>query len=360
MQATEIAVADIEELTPSRGVDWRFVVCLCAFFAALILDLLIGSVTIPLRQAISALTGAVGGNTEWGRIIHDLRLPRALTAMLAGAALGIGGLQMQTVFRNPLASPWTMGLTAGSQLGVAIVVALVGTAGISSFGHADLLGNVALTAAAAAGSALVLTAILSISRRAGALTLLIIGLMLNYLARALVGVALHFADESQTRIYENWNDGTFGATTWAQMPILAMLVLAGVIFAHTLVKPLNALLLGEKYAHSLGVNAGRARKSSLICAAVLEGVVTAYCGPVVFLGVAVPHLCRGLLNTADHRQLMPATALLGSTLAMTSDLITHLPWQRHYLHLNAVNSLIGAPVVIWIVLRRSQARSMEP
>jgi iron complex transport system permease protein len=266
---------------------------------------------------------------------------------------------MQTLFRNPLASPWTLGVAAGAQLGVAVAVVVAAATGTNIFSRLQVFGNISLAVAASVGSCLVLLIILSVSRRVSTVTLLILGLMFHYLADGLVTMVLHFTDETQVRVFNSWSDGTYGSVTWSQLHILISAVLAGLVIAHLLVKPLNALLLGENYARTLGLSVAQAKLWTFAGTAILAGSVTAYCGPVIFLGVAVPHLCRGLFQTSDHRVLMPAVTLMGALLALSADLVTHLPWQKHVLHMNAVNAMIGAPIVIWILLRQRNMRSLE-
>jgi iron complex transport system permease protein len=255
------------------------------------------------------------------------------------------------LFRNPLASPWTLGLVAGAQFGVATALVVAGFAGAGWLSAASAFGNISLAVAASIGSTLALFIIAGAAQRVTALTLLILGLMLHYFVDGLVNVVLHFTDIAQIRAYEAWNAGSFGGTTWGQVAVLAMAVFGGlVISAHT-AKPLNALLIGEDYARTLGMAVRRTRLWIIGAMAIQAGAVTAYCGPIIFLGVAIPHICRGLFQTSDHRSLVPATVLAGSLLALGADLVTHLPWQTHVLHLNSVNALIGAPVVAWVLLR---------
>lgn len=327
-----------------------------AFFLA---ELSLGVVKIPLTQIIAALLGGEVARETWTRIVIDLRLPRALTALLAGGALGASGLMMQTLFRNPLASPWTLGMAAGSALGVAFLVVVAGATSATAFLRFSAFGDLSLAAAAALGCTLTMAAILAVSKRVSTVTLLIVGLMTHYFIEGVVGVLLHLTDETQVRVYSGWNDGNFANVTWAQMKILIPVVSIGLVISLLLVKPLNALLLGEGYARTLGLTVGKARAWAFAATAALAGVVTAYCGPVVFLGVAIPHLARGLFNNSDHRVLMPASILIGALLGLAADLVTHLDWGFHVFHLNTVNALIGAPVVMWVILRKKNMRSLE-
>ena len=323
-----------------------------------VLELTIGSVRIPASQVVSFLVGGEVEVPAWRTIIWELRLPRAMTALLGGAALGAAGLQLQTLFRNPLAGPWALGITAGAQFGVALVVATGSVVGSELLARLAIINDLGIVVGAFLGAGAVTAAIASVSRRVSTITLLVLGLMLGFFAQGMVGVVLHFTTETQGRVFASWNDGSFAGVHWDHFPVLVPLIVAGLITALAIVKPLNALLLGERYAATLGLSVTRARILALIGAVVLAAPVTAYCGPVLFVGMIVPHMARGLLNTSDHRALMPAAILMGSLLGLSADLVVHLPWERHFLHLNAVNALVGAPIVIWVVLRNKQMRSM--
>ncbi|MEL6971682.1 MAG: iron ABC transporter permease [Bacteroidota bacterium] len=324
-----------------------------------LLELGIGSVHIPVSGVVAALFGLESTDETWIKIITELRLPRTIAAAIGGAALGVAGLQLQTLFRNPLAGPWALGLTAGAQLGVALVVtasAVVGSSFLENFGF---LSNLSIVAGAMLGCVLVLLLIVAISRRVSTITLLIFGLMLGYLAKGLISVILHFTNQSQTKIFAGWNDGSFAGVYWEHFPILLPLTIIGLISGWVMAKPLNALLLGENYARSMGISVRRTRIVTLTSAVLLAAPVTAYCGPILFLGLIIPHLARGLFNTSDHRVLIPAVILLGSLIALAADLFVHLPWERHFLHLNAVNALLGAPVVMWVILRNKRMHGFE-
>ena len=343
---------------PGRGPRWGLFLAMAAaaagFFA---LSLVSGSVSIPLDAVVSILWGETGQKPSWSHIIHDIRLPRALTALLAGAALSTSGLQMQTLFRNPLADPFILGISAGASLGVALVVLGSGVTGAGLLAGLGLLGQIGVVGAAVAGAAAVLGLVLFVGRRVqNTMTLLILGLMFGYLTSALVSVLLYFSIPEQVQTYVLWTFGSFGAVSWGLLTYLAPVVVAGLGISVLMVKPLNALLLGETYARSMGLGARRARLWVIASAALLAGAVTAYCGPIGFLGVAVPHLCRALFNTSDHRVLLPACVLLGGMLALAADLVARLPGSEATLPLNAVTALIGAPVVTWIILRRRNLR----
>jgi len=352
-------------LVNEQDIDWRlrlrphfFAVLVLAVFILFLLELMIGSVSISLRDTLIILSGGQAALDAWHDIILELRLPRAITAAFCGAALGAAGLQLQTLFRNPLAGPWVLGITAGAQFGVALVVA-TGAALASTFlSRLAFLGDIGLVFGAMLGASAVALIIAGLARHVSTITLLVVGLMLGYLAQGLVSVVLHFTSEVQARVFSSWNDGSFGGVQWSDFKLLMPLLALGFAGSIAMVKPLNALILGEEYAATLGLAARRARYLVLACSVTLAAPVTAYCGPVLFLGIIAPHMARGLFNTSDHRTLMPASLLIGAGLALAADLIVHLPWERHFLHLNAVNAVIGAPLVIWIVLRNRHMRSL--
>lgn len=340
----------------ARGGPRHAVIMLGLFFLLLIafgLSLSLGSVHIPLAGLFGVLTGEEVSSPAWAIIVHTIRLPKAITAVLAGAALSVSGLQMQTLFRNPLADPFVLGISAGASLGVAIVVLTVGSVGSVLIAGLGLMGDLSLAVAAIIGAAAVLGCVLLVSRSVqSVMTLLILGLMFGYATGAFVSILIYFSVPEQIQSYILWTFGSFGSVTWRQMPVLVCAISLGLLLAFLCIKPLNALLLGENYARSMGLNVKRIRLWVLISASVLAGATTAFCGPIAFLGLAVPHLCRSLLHTSDHRVLMPAVTCLGATLALLSDLIAHLPGSQFVLPLNAVTSLIGAPIVIWFILHR--------
>lgn len=330
--------------------------------AAFMLSLAVGSVRIPLDEIVAVLLGGDASKQAWSTIVLKFRLPKALTAMLAGAALSVSGLQMQTLFRNPLAGPFVLGISSGASLGVALTVLLAGVA-VGLGGSTTLLagislaGDTSLALSAIIGSGLVLLLVMSVARRVqSGMTLLILGLMFGYTTSALVSVLIYFSVVERIQAYISWTFGSFGGVTWRQLQVMAPAILLGLAGAHLLMKPLNALLLGETYALSLGLNVRRVRLGIIGTAAILAGVVTAFCGPIGFLGIAVPHLCRSLLNTSDHRLLLPAVSFMGATLALGADIVAGLPGSQLTLPLNAVTALLGAPVVIWVILRQRNLR----
>jgi iron complex transport system permease protein len=321
--------------------------------AMFVTSLALGSTSIPAGRVIEILYGTTGEPDAAVMIVESIRLPRSLTALLAGAALGIAGLQMQTLFRNPLADPYALGISSGASLGVAIIVLGTGYGAAAAFGASTgLRGDALITAAATAGAAVVLGLALGVSSRiANPTTVLVLGLMFGYVASAVVTVMVGASAPERLMQWAQWGFGSFSGVTWDRLRLFGPITALGVVIAATTTKQLNALLLGDNYARSMGVAVRRARLLTMFGASILGAVVTAFCGPIAFLGIAVPHLCRGLLGTSDHRLLVPAVILLGSTVALVSQIVSLLPGPAGVLPLNAVTSLIGAPVVVTILLR---------
>ena len=342
-----------------RGAAPAFRVVVFAGMTALLVVLLVltiaaGSVAIPPADVVAVLLGNGAAEGSWETIVRQVRLPRAVTAMLAGAGLGVGGLQMQTLFRNPLADPFILGVSSGASLGVALVVLVAGTAGTSLVDGMGALGNVGVAGAAALGAAAVTMIVLAVSRRVSSpATVLIIGLMAGYATSAIVSVLLYsgLGRVERIRAYISWGFGSFGGTTWSELRVLSLAVVIGLVIAAATTKPMNALLLGDRYAASMGMNVRRSRLVIVLGASVLAGTVTAFCGPIAFIGVAVPHMVRGLLRSSDHRLLLPGTIVLGAAMALLAGLVAQLPGSDATLPLNAVTSLVGAPVVVAILLR---------
>jgi iron complex transport system permease protein len=335
-----------------------FVFLFGVLILAFLLDIAVGSVQIPIGEVVRVLLGGEVEKASWIHIILNFRLPKAMTATLAGAALGVSGLQMQTIFRNPLAGPFVLGISSGASLGVALVVLTANLAGAGAiFKTLGIFGDLSLVIASSFGAASVLGLVLLVSRRVqDTMTLLILGLLFGYATSALVSILLHFSDSQKIQAYLQWTFGSFAGVTWKQMPVLVGVVLLGLVVTVLLSKPLNVLLVGESYALTLGLNMERTRFWVISSASILAGAITAFCGPIAFLGVAVPHLCRSMFNSYDHRILVPAVAIMGAILALVADLICVLPGNQTILPLNSVTALIGTPVVSWVILRRYYAR----
>jgi iron complex transport system permease protein len=332
-------------MTAKRSAQ-RFVVLALALALAFLLSLAAGSVTIPADEVLTILTGGEPTRASWAKIVLGFRLPKALTALLAGAGLAASGLLMQTLFQNPLAGPYVLGLSAGASLAVAIVVLAGGTGMVLG------TGGLGLATAASLGAGAVLALVLLAARRVSNLTLLILGVLFGYATSSLVTILVHFSLAERIQAYLTWTFGSFGGVTWSELRVLAPVLLAALLLSMALAKPLNALLLGESYAKSLGLAVRSTRFAVIAATALLAGGVTAFCGPVGFIGVAVPHLARGLFESSDHRVLMPGTALLGALVALVADLVAQLPGSETVLPLNAVTALIGTPVIAFVVLRR--------
>ncbi|MCY3914402.1 MAG: iron ABC transporter permease [Chloroflexi bacterium] len=332
-------------------------IMLIALGALLLLSLALGSASIPFDQIVTILLNGEADQPAWTHIVLKFRLPKTLTAMFAGMALGVSGLLMQTYFRNPLAEPFVLGVSAGASLGVALVVLTTGAAGGALLAGLGLAGDLLMTVAAGVGAAMTMLFVLLVAVRIqSSVSLLILGLMFGYLVAAMVSLLLYFALPERIQAYINWTFGSFGGVTNEQLPVLAGIVLAGLLLSAALTKALNALLLGEEYARSLGANLRRTRIGIVLATALLVSAVTAFCGPIAFIGIAVPHLCRGLLASADHRLLLPGACLAGACVALCASLIAELPGNNLVLPLNVVTALMGAPVVMLVVLRQARGQ----
>ena len=346
------------EIWPQLGIRRLVLVGLIAMLLGMfLLSLALGSVKIPLSEIVTILVGGEPSRATWTKIVLDVRLPRAVTAVLAGSALAISGLQMQTLFRNPLAGPFVLGIDSGASLGVAIVVLMTGTTGVTLLAGIGIQGDLGIAVAASLGAGLVLSLVVLVSRRVETMTLLILGLMFSYIAGAVVSILIYFSIPERVQSYLSWTFGSFGGVTWGQMRIMLPLIVVGLFVAWLMAKSLNAMLLGEGYARTLGLNVKKARFWIILSTAVLTGTVTAFCGPIVFIGVAVPHLCRSLFATSDHRILIPTTMIMGAIVALVVDLIAQMPGSQIVLPLNAVMALVGAPVVVWVILRQRNLKS---
>lgn len=324
---------------------------------AFVMAIAIGSVWIPPADVVSILFGGSSPETGWEAIVRDIRLPRSFTAALCGTGLAIAGVQMQTLFRNPLAGPYVLGISSGASLGVALVVLTAGASGTTGFlAGLGAYGDLGIAVAATAGSALVLTLVLAVSRRVESIaTVLIVGLMFGQVVLAITTVLIAGAEPERIQAYLAWGFGSFRGVAWNELTILAPVVLVAGGCVWLTAKQLNAMLLGERYAASLGVDVRRLRRTTVVLASLLAGVVTAFAGPIAFIGVAVPHLARAVLGTVDHRYLLPASALGGASVALVAEIVAQLPGRAGVLPLNAVTALIGAPVVIWVVVRNARS-----
>lgn len=322
-------------------------------------DIALGSVAIPLSEIIHKLMGQTLDNQAFENIIMKIRLPKAITAVLAGAALSVGGLQMQTLFRNPLGGPSVLGVTSGASLGVALVTLSSGQATtIYAIQQLGISSSWLVAIAASLGAALVLFIVLGISYRVNDyVVLLIAGIMIGNITLSLVSLWQYFSNPEQIQNYLLWTFGSLHGVTQKHLWVMVIVVSLGLLLTFLLSKPLNALLLGEHYAQSLGVNIRQLRIGVIIATSLLAGVVTAFCGPIGFIGIAVPHLSRGLFHTASHSILIPASALLGAITLLGCDLIAQVPGSSITLPLNAITALIGSPVVIYVILKNRRQQS---
>lgn len=324
---------------------------LVSFFC---LNLILGAVHIPLGAVLDILSGneTVAGKPAWTHIVLESRVPQAVTALLAGAALAISGLMLQTLFRNPLAGPSILGISDGANLGVAAVMLYFGGA-VQIIPGWPVSGYIAIILAAFAGAATVLAVIIYFSAKVKSnVMLLIIGIMVGYLVSSLISILNFRASTDKVHAFVMWGMGDFAGVSLEKLPYFSIFILVGLLFALLLIKPLNALLLGEMYAANLGVKIRRARIAILVCTGLLTATATAFCGPISFIGLAVPHIARLVLGSSNHKQLVPVTILAGSCVALFCNLMTVLPGGNSILPLNAVTPILGAPVIIYVIVNR--------
>ncbi len=316
------------------------------------MNLCFGSVSIPMKEIWAAIFG--GESSTYRAIVMDYRLPQAITALLAGIGLSVSGLLMQTLFRNPLADPSLLGISSGSSLGVALVV-LLGTATGLSVSTLTLWSTFGITVAAFVGAFAVLLLILALSSRLRSMvSLVLVGIMIAYIAGSITDILKFFSQKEGLHSFVIWGMGSFSNVSKAQLPFFAIAVLAGAIGSFLLFKTLNLLLLGERYAENLGVNIKRSSMLIILASGFLTALITAFCGPIAFLGLAVPHIARFLFKSSDHKLLIPATAFIGMDLALFCNLIARLPSFEGNLPINSVTALIGAPIVLWVIFHRQK------
>jgi iron complex transport system permease protein len=335
-----------------------FVLLFASIIVLLVANLLIGTVRIPVMEVCRILLGD-DSNEIWTNIIFNSRLPQELTAIVAGAGLAVSGLQMQTVFRNPLAGPSVLGISNGAALGVAFVVLLSGRIGGVALSRLGYLGDAAMSVAAIVGALAVLMLILWVSQKvSGSVTLLIIGVMIGYLANAIIGVLKFLSPEEDVKAFVVWGLGSFSRVSGDEMVLFVTLMCILLPLTFLLVKPLNLLLLGDHYAANLGLNVRKARMLVIVSSGVLVAIVTAYCGPIMFIGLAVPHLARAFFQTSEHLILLPATALCGSVLALICNIIARMPGFEGALPVNSVTALVGAPVIAMVLFSRRKNEAL--
>jgi iron complex transport system permease protein len=325
------------------------IILIVLFFA----NISLGSVSIPLKEIFNTLTGGTPPKESWETIILNFRLPKAITAILVGSGLSICGLLMQTLFRNPLAGPFVLGISSGASLGVAFLIL-----GSSAFGGILLSASIyswSLPIAASLGAFLVLSAvILAANKVRNTMSILIIGLMFGSFSSAIISVLAYFSEADQIQQYLFWSFGSLGNLTWNEISIFTFIYFIGIIGAVSVIKPLNSFLLGENYAKSLGINIKKSRNTILLITSLLTGAITAFSGPIAFVGLAVPHIARMIFTTSNHKILIPSTAIIGAITLLICDSIAQLPTSEFTLPINAITSLFGAPIVIWLLIRKKK------
>lgn len=334
--------------TPSHTF-WLILLALI-LLAAFVLDIAIGSISIPLSNIVEILSNQ-SDHESWNYIIWEFRIPKAITAIIVGIALAISGLLIQTLFRNALAGPYVLGISSGSSLGVALII--LGSYVLPSVAKPIVQSPYALIIASCLGSSLVLLFILSVAAKIkSSASLLVIGLMFSSLTSSIVGILSYFSSAEELRKFTIWSLGSLGGLSWEKLYILLFCLIIGIIISIILIKPLNALLLGENYAKSSGVNVSKSRYLIILITSLLTGSITAFTGPIVFIGLAVPHMAKLLFKTGNHAVLLLSSSLLGGIVMLICDSIAQLPFSDQTLPINAVTSLIGAPMVIALIFRK--------
>ena len=306
--------------------------------------------SIPVKSIFSSLFGSIE-NTTWQVIVTDFRLPKAFTAILVGSGLGISGLLMQTLFRNPLAGPFVLGISSGASLGVALVI--LGAGRFGAFFATALVSKWSIVIAASLGSFLVLLAVLAVSSKVrDTMAILIIGLMFGSITAAVVSVLSYFSSAEQLQQYIFWGFGSLSNLSWEELLIFFGIYTVGIILSITSIKGLNSLLLGDNYAKSLGLNLKQSRLIIILATSLIAGTITAFAGPIAFIGLAIPHLTRQIFKTSNHKVLLPAVFLFGAIVMLVCDSIAQIPGSDYTLPINAITALVGAPVVIWLLVRQ--------
>ena len=330
-----------------------FIALLLILFLCFILNISLGSVSIPLKDTINTLLGGELAEDSYAYIVKNYRVPKALTAILVGSSLSLSGLLMQTLFRNPLAGPFVLGISSGASLGAAILI--MGSSLISGWLSFSFINDFSLAIAASLGGFIVLLAVMTVATRIkDTMALLIIGLMFGSITAAVVTVLSYFTSAEKLQLFIYWSFGSVGNLSWNQLGLLLGIILLGIVLSIFSIKSLNALLLGENYARSMGVPLKKARYLIVLSTALLAGSVTAFAGPIAFIGLAVPHLTRQIFDTTNHKILVPAVLIYGSILLLLCDTLAQLPGSAYVLPINAITSIIGAPIVIWLLLRKKK------
>ena len=335
------------------------VACVVLIAILFVANLAYGSIHIPIDAVTRILLGGEGERTSWTNIVLVTRLPQAITALFAGAALAVSGLMLQTMFQNPLAGPSLLGISAGANLGVAIVMLFLGGT-MGQYGSLGIGGHLLVVVSAFVGASAILGLILVLSNYIKSnLVLLIAGIMIGYIASAAISILNFYASHENAHAFVMWGMGDFSSVSLKQIPFFVAAVSVGLLIALLLIKSLNALLLGQRYAENLGVALQKTRLFILLSAGLLIAVTTAFCGPVAFLGLAVPHIARMLLGSVDHRSLLPFTLILGALLALLCNLLTTLPTSGAILPINAITPMLGGPVMLYVILNRSKSQGLN-
>ena len=330
-----------------------FIFLLLLLVVTLLLNISFGQVAIPIKEVFKSLLGSSASKETWEYIIINFRLPKAITAILVGIGLSISGLLMQTLFRNPLAGPYVLGLSSGSSLGVAFVI--LGAGILPSFLSEILLSSFGIIIASCLGSLSVLLLVLLVSSKLrDTMSVLIVGLMFSSFASAIVSVLTYFSTAEQLQKFTFWSLGSIGNLSWNNIIFLSNAVLIGLVLSLFSIKSLDALLLGENYARSLGLNIKKSRLVIIFATSILAGSITAFAGPIAFIGLAVPHLAKLLFQTSNHKILFFGTILIGAIIMLFCDMVSQMPGMDFTLPINAITSIIGAPVVIWLLLSKKR------
>jgi iron complex transport system permease protein len=317
------------------------------------LNISLGSISIPTKQILNILFDNTIEKESWKYIILNFRIPKAFTAILVGSGLGISGLLMQTLFRNPLAGPFVLGISSGASLGVASLI--LGASFLGGFLSSIALSSWTISIASSLGSFLVLFAVLiAVKKIRNTMSILIIGLMFGSISAAIINVLSYFSSAEQLQQFIFWSFGSLGNLSWSELGVFSGILFFSFLLLLSTIKPLNSLLLGENYAKSMGINLKRTRYIVLITTSLMTGVITAFSGPIAFIGLAVPHLTKLVFNTSNHKILLPAVAIIGAILMLICDAISQLPTSQYTLPINAVTSLFGAPIVIWLLVRKKE------
>jgi len=338
-------------LKTSSSYNTTFILLGGTLFLAILLNISLGSVSIPIKDIFNTFLDPASVKTSWRFIILDYRIPKAITAIIVGSGLSVSGLLMQTLFRNPLAGPYVLGISSGASLGVALLV--LGTSFFSGSILATIGFNWSIALASSLGAFSVLFAVMiAANKLKNTMSILIIGLMFGSLSSALISVLAYFSSADQLQQYMFWSFGSLGNLSWTEIMVLTGVSFLGFFMVLFIIKPLNSLLLGENYAKSMGVNIQKTRRITLIATSLLTGVITAFSGPIAFVGLAVPHLTNLVFNTSNHKLLLPAVAISGAIIMLICDSIAQLPNSEFTLPINAITSLFGAPIVIWLLIRK--------